>query len=433
MKKIIITMILLVLIGLSAYFYFSKGVKIEIIKNVKKVVINNEKEIFSEEDIKIKKDKLDETKELEKKYEGIAEDVEAPKLYEAILTGEILDFKEKKYPKLSLNLEDKSGFYRVRILLFYHKDFIGYIQENINSKNKNLKRDFYFDDEIVLEGYKTLKNFEGGEISYRVVIWDNNLNIININSEKNIKIVDNTKPRVPEIYWTYYYSTDDDIEMYNNRKKNEFLIYPVPDMPFLEENKVVKYQYGVKDETGKLLFRAGVDKIEKEKKRVTLEIDKDGKYKFFTKTIDKNGNEADKEIRFNIDMTPPTGEIKIAEGVEHYIGEDMELYLEAKDNLSGLFRYRLGKSKEDLEGSNWEEYKRRVKYKASREEGIFTIWCQFQDNAFNLSKAISINYFAKDRNSMIIEARDGDKQKIIELDRRQMERGHIEIKKIEEK
>lgn len=375
-------------------------------------------------------------REVSKKYKGKPGDVKSATLSSITLSGEVLNIEKRQNLKLVMKLNDESGIFRVRVHFFFNEKMIGYMQQNPNTKNNNVDVEFDIDGRVVLNDLKTFEDYEGADIKYVVSVWDNNMNLKEYKPEKGFYVYDNIPPDKIKAYWTVFYNEKGyDIEIYTNKLKTVFDIYKVDDLPLLECNAVEKYEYGYTDISGtKLLLRVGMEPFAEEKKSVEIEVEKEGKYQFFMRAIDKKGNISEKKIKFYVDTTPPNGNLSIGQDVEFFLGETVNLSLNATDNLSGVARYRIAGTQNNIYNANWTEYKSlQAAFKVPYTEGFYEVWAQLEDNAFNISKPFKIDYYAKRKNTIDINSVDKDKEKIIGIDRQQMEQGRMEIKKIEEK
>lgn len=372
-------------------------------------------------------------KDVKKKHKGKKGDKESPEILKAELWGHKVDLKEKIYPSLELSLKDISGIFRVRVLIFNNKEFIGYIQDNPNTKEEEVNLEFKFDNRIVLDQFKTLKDFEGSSISYGVEVWDNNMNKATLEPKKEIKIVDRTAPKKIKAFWTYHYNIEKSkVKMYNKNKENYFEVYKTEDLPKIKGNKVVKYQYGLLDKNGKVLLRVGVDPFEEKKTKFTIEVDNEGENIFYVRAIDKNKNIEEKQIKFYCDFTPPVGELVLPGGIQYKPREEFDVVIKAKDDLSGVFRYRLASDEKKLLDEDWKDIESIVKYRADIRGGIREIWAQFQDNAFNKSKPINISYYSKVRRDVGVVSTFEDREVMTEFKKSELKRGNLKVKSIKE-
>lgn len=416
-KYILIIVLILGLISMFLYFKFIKN------KNNKIVLKNNIKQNIKSKDIKkdnivnIEKEyeKLKKIFVEEKKYEGIKDDKLPPKV-EYKLSDNFINMEEKKYSKLLLNIKDDSGIYRVRLWFIYDDKEIGYMQQNPNTKSKKIKIKFNFDDKVILDNLKSFYDFEGSELEIKLEVWDNNMNKSeNIVNEK-IKIIDNISPQKPNTYWDYYYNIENSDEIiYSNQAKDGFMIKKIEDLPLLKENKIKKYQIIIEnEENNKLLYRVGIPNLKGDKKKIFITIDADGKFIFKIKAYDLNDNFSEKLIKFGIDRTPPIGELILPDGDKYILNTNIKVKIDASDNLSGIFRYKISNKKDTLKYKSWINYEDSFDYKISSKEGIYTIWCQLEDNAFNESKPFYVNYYAK-KKEFEIKSKSENKEIIMEV------------------
>lgn len=375
-------------------------------------------------------------KDVKKRNKGKAGDTVVTTISSISLSGDVLNIEKKQNIKLNMNLNDESGIFRVRVHFFYNNVMIGYMQQNPNTKDKNVNLIFDIDGRVVLNDLKTFVDYEGADIKYIVSIWDNNMNMKEFKAEKGFHVYDNMAPEKLKAYWTVFYNEKGyDIEIYTNKLKTVFEIYKAVDLPVIETNVITKYDYGYTDLSGyKLLLRVGMEQFEEEKKSVEIEVSAEGKYQFFVKAYDKAGNISEKKIKFYVDTTPPQGNISISQGVEFFLGETVTLNMNATDNLSGVARYRISGNEKDIYSADWKEYKSvEAKFQVPYSEGFYAVWAQLEDNAFNISKPFKIDYYGKRKTTIDINAVEKNKEKVIGLDREQMERGTLEIKKLQEK
>lgn len=385
---------------------------------------------------KIEAEKLAKSGSVAKKHKGKEGDITPTTISSITLSGLVLNLEKGENLKLLMNLSDESGIYRIRVHFYHQGKPIGYMQQNPNTKDKNVSAVFNIDGKVILDELKTFLDYEGGDITYSVSIWDNNMVLKEYKAEKGFYVYDNIAPEKMKAYWTVFYNEKEyDIEIYTNKLKTAFDVYRVNDLPLLEVNKIVKYEYGYSELAGgKLMLRVGMDSFEEEKKTIEIACEKEGKFQFFIRGFDKKGNVSEKKIKFHIDTTPPQGNISIVEGGEFYLGETVSLSMNATDNLSGVARYRLAGSENDIYNADWKPYKEvAAQFKVPYQEGFYAVWAQLEDNAFNISKPFKIDYYAKQKTTIDINAVEKNREKVIGIDRDKMESGTIEIKKLEER
>ncbi|MGM0509247.1 MAG: hypothetical protein ACQERZ_08840 [Fusobacteriota bacterium] len=429
-KKIFIVLIFFLIGGFLIYKYILKNneenVKSDSFLQNEYTINNTEKSDLEEEKEKI----LNE----EKKYEGKKGDKSPAEVLELNQSGKIIDYSEGKFPEVFLKIKDISGVFRVRILFYYNEDKIGYSQKNPNTDKTDVEVNFSLNNKIILDDAKTFLDYEGATINYKIQVWDNNMNKSEIKGKENIKIIDNTKPQEGKVYWNYFFDETYDQYMYNNAKKNIFSIYKVYDLPLLEDNKISKYQIMIEDPDENLLFRAGFQPFEGEKKEVSLEISGDGKYILKLNIFDLNDNMSTKSIKFGIDRTKPVGELSLVDGVIYPRNKKIRVRLEAKDNLSGLFRYRVASSKEELQGASWKDFEDTFVMNSGSKMGFFDIWCQLEDNAFNRSTPIVASYYVNEDKNFNIKSKYKERERNIEVEtEKDRDNKEIKIINVEEK
>ncbi len=204
-------------------------------------------------------------------------------------------------------------------------------------------------------------------------------------------------------------------------------------MPNLEENKIKKYQIRIENENNELLFRAGIQPFDESKKDVSLSIPNDGNYTLFLKGYDLNENYKEKKIKFGIDRTEPVGKIFLVNGLTYNPNEKIKVEILAKDNLSGVFRYRIANTRDNLLASQWKDIEKLVDFTGNAKEGIFDIVCQVQDNAFNNSKIFQASYYVNRNKNLIIKSKSNEREKILEVKKQTQKNGKIQIMRVEEK
>ena len=432
MKKKIIIIFLLIAFLAGMYYYFSKSEKkikpIKIKQKIEKQI--NHKNKFNKEEMFSKQEKI---KNESKKYDGEMGDKLPPEIVELNQIGDIIDYKENIFPKIKLKIKDNSGIYRVRILFFHNGEKIGYYQKNPNTDKKNIEVSFNISNNIILDDFKTFLDYEGATINYKINILDNNMNQKSENGTNQIKIIDNTKPEKVIGYWTYYFDEEYEDFVYNKEEKNVFTIYRINDFPKLEENKIKKYQIRIEDDNNELLFRAGIQPFAESKKDVSLNIPNDGNYTLFLKGYDLNENYNEKIIKFGIDRTEPVGKLYLVNGLTYNPNEKIEVEILAKDNLSGIFRYRIADTRDNLLASQWKDIEKLADFPGNPKEGIFDIVCQVQDNAFNNSKIFQASYYVNVNKNLIIKCKSNEREKILEVKKQTQRNGKIQIMRVEEK
>ncbi|BDU51150.1 hypothetical protein [Haliovirga abyssi] len=433
-KYILIITLILGIGSLFLYFGFIKN-----LKNKKRVKTNINQNIKikekTKEKIVDKKKEYEKLKKIfteEKKYEGKKDDKLPPKL-EYKLSDSLINMEEGKYPKLLLNIEDISGIYRVRLWFLYNGKEIGYMQQNPNSKSTKIQLKFRFDNKVILDNLKSFYDFEGTELEVKLEIWDNNMNKSEKILEEKIKIIDNISPQKPNAYWDYYYNIENSDEIvYSKQIKNGFMIKKIEDLPLLKENKIKKYQISIENaENNKLLYRAGMANWKENKKKLFVTIDAEGKFIFKIKAYDLNDNFSEKVIKFGIDRTPPVGQLILPDGEKYTVGSNIKVKIEANDNLSGIFRYKISNEKDTLKYKSWISYEDSFEYKTASKEGIYTIWCQLEDNAFNETKPFYVNYYAK-KKEFEIKSKSGNRERVMEVEKERYG-NKIKIKSFKEK
>jgi hypothetical protein len=426
-KRIITIAILVIIAGIISAFIFWNMYS-EKQKRVKGIITKEEK-------IKIFKKQENEKNE-SKKNMGKDGDKTPPKISDFLLSLKTIDCKKRVFPELKMNISDESGIYTIKINFIRAGKKIGYIQKNINSKNKNIKFQKIIDDNIILNNMKTFKEYEGAEISIELEITDNSLNK-SIKTIKGLKILDYTKPEIPEFFWTFK-SRGKDLEKihFTKEKKNSFIFKSVEDLPKIEENKIKKYLYAIRDEEKKIIKIAKIPSIEEKWYVIKADMIKDGKYSILLRAYDIAGNFSEKELKFGVDTMEPFVKIDILEGQRFYVGDTVTIKIDAIDTLSGVYRYRIAESKEKLLKSEWEFIEKNVKYQLKEKEGIHEIWCQVQDKAMNISSPTNIAYaLVKDR-SLKIKSTSNEmksKERVLRIDKESYKRGKLEIESAEEK
>lgn len=427
----LIIFIILAIVLALLYFYLHK------VKNKEMIILSKEERLEIYE-------KMEMIKEEPKKYEGVPGDKESPLVLKHHQSSNIIDSKLRIFPKVSLKLSDVSGFYRMRMLIYYRNkedkskdELIGYIQYNYNTLKKKITENFKLDYSVILDNLKSFGDYEGVYIDYTILVWDNNNNIRTINSKNDIQIIDNTAPKEIISYWTFFYNLEHkEIEMYNNADINIFEIYKTVDKPRFLENKVLRYEYGIKTLDDKVFFKELLDPFEDKKKNVEIDRSKlylDGKYNYFVRAYDLNENFYEKKIKIFIDRTPPVGDMEFPQGDSYNITDETIIKLYAKDNLSGIFRYKLSNKKKDLFRSDWKPFKETVSFKMPDTAGVYEIWGQVQDNAMNSSEPFKTAYFVRKNKNINIISSSEDREKIIGIDKRKYKRGKFEINNTKEK
>ncbi len=426
-KRIITMAILVIIIGIISAIIFW------VMYKNKKVRINGI--MTKEEKLKIFEEQENE-KNSAKKNAGKPGDKAGPKISGFYVTTNTIDCKKRIFPELKMNIDDESGIYTVKIYFVRAGKKIGYIQQNINNKKKSIQFKKLIDDNIILNNMKTFKEYEGANLSIVAEVTDNNLN----KSEKEIKgikVLDYTKPELPEFFWTFK-SRGKDLDKihFTKEKKNSFLFKSVKDLPDLEENKVKEYLYAIKDENGKIIKQEKIVATEESAYMIKAEIVKDGKYSILLRAYDLVGNFSEKEIKFGVDTMEPFVKIDILEGQRFYVGDTVTIKVDAIDTLSGVYRYRMAGSKEELLKSEWVFIEKNVRYQLEEKEGLYDVWCQVQDRAMNISSPANIAYaLVKDR-SLKIKSSSNEmksKERVLRIDKESYNRGKLEIESAEEK
>lgn len=371
-----------------------------------------------------------------KKNSGKQGDKKGPEIKGNIDIGKIIDCEKRVFPELKLKLEDESGIYTVKLNFIIGKKKLGFIQQTVNSKNKSTDLKRVIDDSIILDNMKTFKNYEGGELTVLVEASDNNLNK-STKEFKGIKIKDYTKPEIPEIMWTYKSRGKKAGEIYFNKdKKNSFVFKPVKDMPDIEGNGVKEYQYFIKNEEGKIVTNGKIVESGETGYMIKCEIIKDGKYKLIVRAFDLAGNFSESVTDFGVDTMNPFVKLDILEGQRFYIGDRVTIKIDAIDTLSGLYRYRMSDSKEGLLRAEWESIEKNVRYDLPNREGLYDVWCQVQDKAFNVSSAANISYAIVKDSSLKIKATSNEmrsKERVLRIDKDSYKKGKLQIESAEEK
>ena len=86
-----------------------------------------------------------------------------------------------------------------------------------------------------------------------------------------------------------------------------------------------------------------------------------------------------------------------------------------------MFRYRIAEKKDDLIISPWLDDFNNIYMRAPRKEGLYKIWAQVQDNAFNESKPFYVDYYSKENTGVEIKGKYKSKERVMEIDTKTME------------
>lgn len=431
-KWILIISLIFIVSTVIIFFIYSIMSNEKIKYSDKKIELNQEKKIELKEKI-IKKD------EIKKKYEGKQGDVNPPNIELIAVTSKIIDYKEKIFPKLILKTEDESGIFRIRLYLYYKDKLIGYLQENPNTKKVLSTHAFFLDPYVILEEYKTFKDYEGASIDYEIKVWDNNMNEGVYKSKEKIEIKDNTSPSAVRVYWTFFYNEENkDVEVYNNEIENTFVLYKSVDYPIIEDNKIKKYEYGLKTTEGALLYKNEIEPFEEVRKNLVLEIEGEGKFIFYTKAYDMSDNFSEKKIVLYLDQTPPIGKVMFEYGEIVPAGRTVNVYVSADDNLSGVTNFRIALNKADLYRAEWQKYENgkdyiTTQYRTPYEQNAYMLWYQFRDDAGNVSNPEHVGFYARKDNNINITSKYEKKELEIKIDKRDYNKGKINIKSMEVK
>lgn len=427
-KLIILITIILVIMILSYVIYKKSPLQEKIMYSDKKITkyVENIKEI---QDSIVKKDNS-----IKKKHKGIETDKEPPIIKNIKIDSNILDYKNKIFPKLTFEAEDISGIFRIRLYIYYNGEIIGYVQDNPNTKKNNIGAIFILDPYIILEGYKTFVDYEGATIDLVVKAWDNNENETVYEIEDKIKIIDNTPPSPVKVYWSFFFNEENkDVAVYNNKIENTFILYKGEDFPKIKDNDIEKYEYGLTTTDGAVLFKEEIPQFEENKIDIVLDIEGEGKFIFYTKAIDKNGNFTEKKINVYLDQTPPNGKLVFENGQVIPTGKTVNLYVSAIDNLSGVTNYRFGLNKADLYRAEWKHYEKyrdfiTVGYKTPHSDNAYNLWYQFRDDAGNISSEENIGFYARESNTINITSKFEQKELELKIDKQDYKKGKINIK-----
>ena len=144
-----------------------------------------------------------------------------------------------------------------------------------------------------------------------------------------------------------------------------------------------------------------------------------------------NDNFSEKVVKFGIDRTPPKGELILSNGNKYEVGTEIKVKIDAQDNLSGVFRYKISDKKDSLKYTSWKNFEENFSYKISEKEGLYKIWCQLEDSAFNESKPFYVNYYAKKR-EFKIKSKSKNRERVMEVEK-SIYGNDIKIKSFKEK
>lgn len=336
-----------------------------------------------------------------KKNKGKAEDKKGAEITTA-LSGNIIDYKQKLFPELSLLLKDESGIYKITYEFYIKDKKIGAIYNSLNSKKKKNKIKLVLNEKLVLNDLKSFKEYEGEKLDIKIVAEDNNNNISSY-TQKGVKIVDNTAPELPEFFWTFYPRTiKPGVVVYNRDRKNKFILKPVKDLPYSESNKIKEYEYGIKNIKKEIVYKSKIKQFEESAVDLSVELERDGKYYFFVRAYDLNNNYSEKEMLFGVDKIQPFIELNIAAGQKFEIKEIVDVEVKAVDNESGVAKMRVACSKTELLKAAWMPYSQSLRYQLPDKEGLYDLWCEVKDVAGNSSDYGKYSvYIYKDNNIKI--------------------------------
>ncbi len=417
---VVSSIIILAIIAGFVFIYLNKNKK-----EVKNFTVEEKKKIYEE----IKKNM-----EKPKKYVGKAGDTTPPEITDIHLTNDTVDFKNLQFPELLMNVKDESGIFRVRVYIKYDEETMAYMQENLNTKSPDKDVGFRINEYVIFDGKRDLKDYEGAEFKIKVAVWDNNMNMSELELKETLKVVDNTPPEKVRVYWTYYYESEtSEIEVYNNNPKNIFTIYRTEDMPKIKENSVEKYEIKIEDFEKKVLYEGEIKQFEDSKKDLEVELGAEGKFVFFLKALDKNNNFTETKVKFYLDFTPPDMSPVFLNDVEVRGNDELIIKINAKDELSGVAKYRIGATEKEVWAAQWEEYNDIVKTIAQMKTGINQIWIQLEDNALNHTQPIALNYATAQKAGIEIKTSVGDRERVINLEKDPYKKGGLKIKEIDEK
>ena len=394
------------------------------------------KGIMSKEEKEKKFKEQEEDKNKIKKYKGKENDKTAPKITFVIQKSKTIDCEKRIFPEINIIMEDESGVYAAKIYFNIDGKNIGFIQQNINKKNKNVEFTKIIDDSIILDNMKTFKNYEGAELNIKIEGIDNNL-ISDTKEIKGLKIADYTKPETPELIWTYKSRGKKSGELYfTKEKKNSFIFKVVQDLPLMKCNQIKEYVYFLKNEQGKIIKKGKIEGTKESAYMIKEEINVDGKYSMVLRAYDLAGNYSETEHKFGVDTMQPFVRIDILEGQRFYMGDIITIKIDAIDTLSGVAKCRVASTKEGLLKQEWFEIEKNVKYEVEDREGLYDVWCQVQDRAKNNSSAANVAYaIVKDR-SLRIKSSSNEmktKERVLKINKDSYKRGKLEIESAEEK
>ncbi len=430
-KKQVSLIVLILLIGTAIGFGIYIFKPNEISKKNKAIEISKEKK----QELKLK---LEKKSKIEKKHEGKAEDNAAPVIKNFKISSNLIDYTERIFPNIYFESEDESGTFRARLQFYYREKLIGYMQENPNTKKTNIPISFFIDEYTILEDLKTFKDFEGAKIDYELIVWDNNMQKGIYKAEDQIEVKDNTSPSAVRVFWTFFYNEDnDDIELYNKDVLNTFVLYHSKDLPEIPDNKIKKYEYGLTTTDGALLYKSDLEVFEEKKTDINLNIEGEGKFYFYTRAYDLSDNYSEKKINVYLDQSPPIASLNLGENILFPSGRTAKALLSAKDNLSGVTKYRLAISERQLYYSSWQDFDENkesmiVDFKVPNQEGSHNLWCQVMDKAGNETLPFRETFYAKNDPNLRITSKFNEREQETNLDKNINKTG-IKIKSVDEK
>lgn len=389
-RKVVAVVVLLLITAVAAVILFLN--------------YSSKKKVFYIPDIKERSEiaKIQESEgNMVKKNKGKAEDKKGAEI-SAELTGNLIDYKQKLFPELSIMLKDESGIYKIAYEFYIKDKKIGVIYNSLNSKKKKIKVKLALNEKLVLNNLKSFKEYEGEKIDIKIVAEDNNNNISSY-IEKEIKIVDNTAPELPEFFWTFYPRTiKPGAVIYNRERKNKFILKPVKDLPYSENNKIKEYEYGIKNIKKEIVYETKIKQFEESAVDLGVELERDGKYYFFVRAYDLNNNYSEKEMLFGVDKIQPFVDINIAAGQKFEIKEIVDVEVKAVDNESGVAKMRVACSKTELLKAAWLPYSQSLRYQLPEKEGLYDLWCEVKDVAGNSSDYAKYSFYLyRDKNIKI--------------------------------
>ncbi len=353
-----------------------------------------------------------------KKNRGKTEDKKGPQIT-AELKGRIIDYKLKLFPELNLTVQDESGIYKITYEFYIKEKKIGVIYDSLNNKKKKNKITRALNEKVVLNDLKSFKEYEGETIDIKITAEDNNNNS-GIYVEKGVKIVDNTPPEAPEFFWTFYPRTiKAGVIIYNRDRKNKFILKPVKDLPYSENNKIKEYEYGIKNMKKEIVYKSKIKNFEEIATELSVELERDGKYYFFVRAYDLNNNYSEKEMLIGVDKIQPFIELNIAAGQKFEIKEIVDIEVKAVDNESGVDKMRLACSKTELLKAKWMPYSQSARYQLPDKEGLYDLWCEVKDKAGNSSDYGKYSFYLYRDNNIKIKSSSKEmktKEKIMRVD-----------------